>query len=78
MLPVLAVSGGDLWLYLHSLRPPGFFIAPGWKAAPIGSVSKCRPRMPPYLVSLILARDRVAMGERWFRQDRVCEFAANE
>jgi hypothetical protein len=78
MLPVLAVSGGDIWLISTPFGRRGFFYrawmegGPGWQRVKVPA-TEC-PRIRPDN----LARDRIAMGDRWFRQEYLCEFAANE
>jgi len=78
MLPVLAVSGGDIWLISTPFGRRGFFYrawiegGPGWQRVKVPA-TEC-PRIRPEN----LARDRVTMGDRWFRQEYLCEFAANE
>ena len=78
MLPVLAVSGGDIWLISTPFGRRGFFYrawmegGPGWQRVKVPA-TEC-PRIRPEN----LARDRITMGDRWFRQEYLCEFAANE
>jgi len=78
MLPVLAVSGGDVWLISTPFGRCGFFYrawvegGPGWQRVKVPA-TEC-PRIRPEN----LARDRITMGDRWFRQEYLCEFAANE
>ena len=74
----LAVSGGDVWLISTPFGRRGFFYrawmegGPGWQRVKVPA-TEC-PRIRPEN----LARDRIAMGDRWFRQEYPCEFAANE
>ena len=93
MLPVLAVSGGDIWLMSTPFGRRGFFYQ-AWvesEPRPLGSglLSEVRGRpdwrrikVPatecPRILPANLARDRIAMGDRWFRQEYMCEFAENQ
>src|SRR5882724_10340262 len=78
MRPVLAVSGGDIWLISTPHGRRGFF----YQAWVDGCPSWRRIKVPapdcPRILPANLARDRRVMGERWFRQEYLCEFAANE
>ena len=74
MRPVLAVSRGSLWLMSTPCGKRGFFHevwangGPEWERfrAP---ATEC-PRIP----KAFLDEERAAMGERWFRQEYLCEF----
>ena len=78
MLPVLAVSGGDIWLMSTPHGRRGFFyqtwIQRGldWRRIQVPA-TEC-----PRILPANLARDRVTMGDRWFRQEYMCEFAENQ
>lgn len=78
MRPVLAVSGGDIWLLSTPHGRRGFF----YQAWVDGCPSWRRIKVPapdcPRILPANLARDRRVMGERWFRQEYLCEFAAND
>ena len=78
MLPVLAVSGGDIWLMSTPLAAADFSIGPGWRAAQTGAESRCLPPNALAFLPANLARDRRVMGDRWFRQEYLCEFAENQ
>ena len=79
MRPVLAVSGGDSWLISTPFGARGFFFHRAWVE---GGPGWNRIRVPatdcPRILPENLARDRIAMGDRWFRQEYLCEFAATE
>lgn len=78
MRPVLAASNGDLWLMSTPFGRRGFFHqtwnadGPGWHRVKVPA-TEC-PRIRP----AILERDRQTMGDRWFRQEYLCEFSDNE
>ena len=78
MRPVLAVSGGDIWLISTPHGRRGFF----YQAWVDGCPSWRRIKVPapdcPRILPANLARDRRVMGDRWFRQEYLCEFAAND
>jgi hypothetical protein len=71
--PMLAVSGGSLWLSTP-FGKRGFFWevwARGgreWERVQVGA-DAC-PRIP----RAFLQEERAAMGEQWFRQEYQCEF----
>jgi hypothetical protein len=77
MLPVLAVSGGDIWLMSTPFGRRGFFYqtwvegGPDWRRIQVPA-TEC-----PRILPANLARDRSTMGDRWFAQEYMCEFAAN-
>ena len=72
--PMLAVSDGTLWLMSTPFGKRGFFYetwAEGgtdWERV-MAPADRC-PRIP----SAFLEEERRAMGERWFRQEYLCEF----
>jgi hypothetical protein len=72
--PMLAVSGGSLWLMSTPFGKRGFF----WEAWERGGPEWERLRVPATECARIrpevLEGDRRAMGEAWFRQEYMCEF----
>ena len=72
--PMLAVSRGTLWLMSTPFGKRGFFYetwergGPGWMRVRV-TAPEC-PRIAPEF----LVQDRLEMGERWFRQEYLCEF----
>jgi hypothetical protein len=70
--PMLAVSGGAMWLMSTPFGKRGFFYE-AWNG---GDWEKIRvpatecPRIPREF----LEDERATMGERWFRQEYLCEF----
>ena len=72
--PMLAVSGGTLWLMSTPFGKRGFFYetwergGPEWMRVRV-TAPEC-PRIAPEF----LEEERLAMGERWFRQEYMCEF----
>ena len=75
MRPVLAASDGDLWLMSTPFGRRGFFFQ-AWAAGGAGwhrvkvPATEC-PRIRPEH----LERERQSMGDRWFRQEYLCEFS---
>jgi phage FluMu gp28-like protein len=73
--PMLAVSRGTLWLMSTPFGKRGFFYGawaqggPEWERIQV-TAEEC-PRIPREF----LEEERAAMGERWFRQEYLCEFA---
>jgi hypothetical protein len=72
--PMLAVSGGALWLMSTPFGKRGFFYE-AWHG---GDSDWERIRVPatecPRIPAKFLDEERKTMGERWFRQEYLCEF----
>ena len=72
--PMLAVSGGALWLMSTPFGKRGFF----WEAWEHGGAEWARVRVPATECARIprrfLEEERETMGERWYRQEYLCEF----
>jgi Terminase large subunit, T4likevirus-type, N-terminal len=72
--PMLAVSEGTLWLMSTPFGKRGFFYE-SWEH---GGGEWERVRVPavecPRIPAKFLAEERETMGERWFRQEYLCEF----
>jgi hypothetical protein len=72
--PTLAVSSGALWLMSTPFGSRGFF----WEAWQRGGPEWERVRVPAYecprIQRAFLEEERATMGERWFRQEYLCEF----
>jgi len=72
--PMLAVSGGKLWLMSTPCGKRGFF----WEAWERGGAEWERVRATaaecPRISEGFLREERRAMGDRWFRQEYCCEF----
>ncbi len=72
--PTLAVSDGSVWLVSTPWGKRGFFWETWERCGP--EVERIRvtalecPRISPEF----LARERTRMGEKWFRQEYLCEF----
>ena len=72
--PMLAVSDGALWLMSTPFGKRGFFYdawangGPEWERIQATAL-EC-PRIRPEF----LEEERATMGERWFRQEYLCEF----
>ena len=72
--PMLATSGGDLWLLSTPFGKRGFFYeewasgGPGWNRVAVPA-AEC-PRIP----ADFLAQEAQTMGDEWFRQEYCCEF----
>lgn len=72
--PMLAVSQGTLWLMSTPFGKRGFFYevwehgGSEWERVRVPA-SEC-PRIP----ASFLEEERKAMGERWYRQEYLCEF----
>ena len=72
--PMLAVSGGGLWLMSTPFGKRGFF----WEAWEHGGPGWERVRAPatecPRIPKEFLEEERATMSDRWFRQEYLCEF----
>jgi hypothetical protein len=72
--PMLAVSGGGLWLMSTPFGKRGFF----WETWERAGAEWARVQVPavdcPRIPEEFLREERRAMGERWFRQEYCCEF----
>ncbi len=71
--PFLAVGGGDLWLMSTPYGKRGFFYEEWsgegkWERFKV-PVTECA-RIPAWFVE----DERASMGDRWFRQEYLCEF----
>ena len=72
--PTLAMADGDLWLMSTPCGKRGFFYE-AWKR---GGPEWRRVRVPatecPRIPEAFLTEERLVMGNRWFRQEYLCEF----
>lgn len=72
--PMLAVSDGALWLMSTPFGKRGFFYE-AWANGGAGW-TRIRAAAPecPRIGRKFLEEERATMGERWFRQEYLCEF----
>jgi hypothetical protein len=72
--PMLAVGDGDLWLMSTPFGKRGFF----WEEWAKGGPQWERVAMPatecPRIAASFLEEERASLGDRWFRQEYMCEF----
>ena len=72
--PMLAVSGGTLWLMSTPFGKRGFF----YEVWARGGAEWERVSVPahacPRIPARFLAEEKATMGEQWFRQEYLCEF----
>jgi hypothetical protein len=72
--PMLAVSGGELWLMSTPFGKRGFF----WETWERGGKEWQRIRVTaaecPRIPAAFLREERKTLGDRWFRQEYGCEF----
>jgi phage FluMu gp28-like protein len=75
--PMLAVSNGALWLMSTPFGKRGFF----WEAWQNGGGEWERICVPapecPRITRKFLDEEQKTMGDRWFRQEYLCEFTAS-
>ena len=72
--PFLAVSDGDLWLMSTPSGKQGFFYEEWTNGGPQWERFTVTGADCPRIGREFLERERVAIGERWFRQEYLCEF----
>jgi Terminase large subunit, T4likevirus-type, N-terminal len=72
--PMLAVGDGDLWLMSTPFGKRGFF----WEEWANGGEGWERVAVPatacPRILASFLEEERRSLGDRWFRQEYLCEF----
>jgi hypothetical protein len=74
--PMLAAADGDLWLMSTPYGKRGFFYetwvsgGPEWRRISVPA-TEC-----PRIGARFLEEERRALGDRWFRQEYLCEFVA--
>jgi hypothetical protein len=72
--PMLAVSSGALWLMSTPFGSRGFFYEAWQRGGPEWERVRASAYECPRIPRAFLEEERVAMGERWFRQEYLCEF----
>ncbi|MFN7996936.1 MAG: terminase family protein [Bryobacteraceae bacterium] len=72
--PMLAVSGGRLWLMSTPWGQRGFFHETWARGGPEWERIRVPGTECPRIDGRFLAEERRVMGERWFRQEYLCEF----
>jgi len=76
--PMLAVGDGDLWLMSTPFGKRGFF----WEEWTKGGDLWERVAVPatecPRIMASFLEEERRSLGDRWFRQEYLCEFLESE
>ena len=76
--PILATSGGALWLMSTPHGQRGFFHEEWVHGGEGWTRFSARAEECPRIAKEFLQREREALGERWYRQEYCCEFAASE
>jgi hypothetical protein len=72
--PTLAVSSGALWLMSTPFGSRGFFYEAWQRGGPEWERVRVRAYECPRIGRAHLEEERATMGERWFRQEYLCEF----
>ena len=76
--PMLAVGDGDLWLMSTPFGKRGFF----WEEWANGGAQWERLAVPatecPRILGSFLEEERRSLGDRWFRQEYLCEFLESD
>jgi hypothetical protein len=72
--PMLAVSGGRLWLMSTTHGQRGFFYETWAHGGPEWERVQVTARECPRIEAGFLEEERRVMGEQWFRQEYLCEF----
>jgi hypothetical protein len=76
--PMLATGGGDLWLMSTPNGKRGFFCDAWTRGGPKWTRVRVPATQCPRISPKFLEDERRAMGERWFRQEYMCEFGEAE
>jgi Terminase large subunit, T4likevirus-type, N-terminal len=72
--PMLAVSDGALWLMSTPFGKRGFFYEAWANGGPAWTRIRASATECPRIGRKFLEEERATMGERWFRQEYLCEF----
>jgi len=72
--PMLAVSGGTLWLMSTPFGKRGFFYETWAHGGDAWERVSVRAEECPRIPASFLEEERKAQGERWYRQEYGCEF----
>ena len=72
--PMLAVSDGALWLMSTPFGKRGFFYEAWANGGPDWARVQAAATECPRIGRRFLEEERATMGERWFRQEYMCEF----
>jgi hypothetical protein len=72
--PMLAVSDGALWLMSTPFGKRGFFYEAWANGGPDWARVRAAATECPRIGRKFLEEERATMGERWFRQEYLCEF----
>jgi hypothetical protein len=75
--PMLAVGGGDLWLMSTPWGKRGFFYEE-WTGGGRWMRVEARATDCPRIAREHLEEERASLGDRWFRQEYLCEFVDTE
>lgn len=78
MRPVLAASDGDLCLMSTPFGRRGFFFQAWTHGGPAWQRIQAPAPECPRILPATLQREHASMGDRWFRQEYLCEFSDNE
>jgi hypothetical protein len=72
--PMLAVSDGALWLMSTPYGKRGFFYETWEHGGPEWERVRAAATEYPRISKAFLAEEEATMGERWYRQEYLCEF----
>src|SRR5580698_7902307 len=72
--PMLAVSDGALWLMSTPFGKRGFFYEAWAHSGPEWERIRASAMECPRISRQFLEEERATMGDRWFRQEYLCEF----
>ncbi len=72
--PMLAVSGGTLWLMSTPFGKRGFFYEAWERGGPEWDRVRVTAEECPRISQRFLEEERATMGDRWFQQEYLCEF----
>ena len=78
VLPMLAVTDGDLWLLSTPRAKRGFFYEEWMKGGEEWERVMVKATECPRISAAFLEKQRKRRGDEWFRKEYMCEFVADE
>jgi hypothetical protein len=76
--PMLAVGDGDLWLMSTPFGKRGFFWEEWTHGGPLWERVAVPATECPRILSSFLKEERASLGDRWYRQEYLCEFLESD
>ncbi len=76
--PMLAVGNGDLWLMSTPFGKRGFFFEEWEKGGDLWQRVAVPATQCPRILASFLEEEQRSLGDRWFRQEYLCEFLESD